>query len=85
MLRSWIPQQDVLGHPKIKLFITHGGLLSTQEVTYHGVPIIGMPIFGDQDLNIEMAERAGYALKIDILELTEKKLEDAIQEIIGNP
>lgn len=40
-ISDWFPQDDILAHPKIKLFITHGGLLSSTEAIYHGVPIIG--------------------------------------------
>ena len=83
-LSKWVPQQDVLGHPNTKLFITHGGLLSTQEATYHGVPLLGIPIFGDQDLNMQQAERAGYALTIEILELSEDGLEKVINKILSD-
>lgn len=34
-IRNWFPQQDILAHPKVRLFVTHGGLLSTIESIHH--------------------------------------------------
>ncbi|ODM90398.1 2-hydroxyacylsphingosine 1-beta-galactosyltransferase [Orchesella cincta] len=84
-LSKWLPQQDVLGHPNIRLFITHGGLLSTQESIYHGVPVLGIPMFADQDLNVMQAERGGYAKMVEIVGITEERLETALLELLGNP
>ena len=38
-----------IGHSKIKAFFTHGGLLGIQEAVWHGVPLLAMPVFAEQD------------------------------------
>lgn len=43
-LTKWAPQQDLLGHKDIKMFITHCGGGSTEEAIYHGVPLLGIPV-----------------------------------------
>jgi len=53
-----------LDHFNIRLFITHGGVLSIQEAIHRGVPVLGIPIFGDQSLNMNKDVTAGYGLSI---------------------
>ncbi|KAM6980572.1 UDP-glucuronosyltransferase 2B31-like [Aplochiton taeniatus] len=40
---DWMPQNDLLGHPKTKVFVSHGGTNGIFESIYHGVPIITIP------------------------------------------
>ncbi|KAK3880683.1 hypothetical protein Pcinc_014841 [Petrolisthes cinctipes] len=83
-LAQWLPQQDILGHPKLRLFITHGGLLSLQEATYHGVPILGLPLFADQGQNVGRAQRGGWGRLVKWEDLTYDLLRNTILEIIND-
>ncbi|ENN70578.1 UDP-glycosyltransferase UGT5 [Dendroctonus ponderosae] len=87
LIKKWCPQQDILAHPNMRLFITHGGLLSTTETIYHGVPILAIPVFGDQPANAARAEASGFALQLDYNapDFTEDKLDFLIRELLTNP
>ncbi|XP_064092120.1 UDP-glucuronosyltransferase 2B13-like isoform X2 [Macrobrachium nipponense] len=81
---KWLPQQDILGHPKLRLFITHGGLLSTLESVYHGRPVLGMPVFGDQMGNMKEVERQGWGKMVPWNDLTEGRLVEEIISVMNN-
>ncbi|KAK8397728.1 hypothetical protein O3P69_004484 [Scylla paramamosain] len=83
-LGKWLPQQDILGHPKLKLFITHGGLLSTLESMYHGVPVLGMPVFADQHSNMFEVEKNGWGKVLLWEELTPEALTEKIFEVMND-
>ncbi|XP_030384691.1 UDP-glucuronosyltransferase 2C1 [Scaptodrosophila lebanonensis] len=84
-LSRWLPQQDILGHRKLRAFVTHGGLLSMFETVYHGVPVVTMPVFCDHDVNSAKAEVDGYALKLDLETLTTNQLYKAIMKVVHDP
>lgn len=59
-ISKWLPQQDILGHRKLKAFVTHGGLNSMFETVYHGAPAVVLPVFADQNANSEKQKADGY-------------------------
>jgi hypothetical protein len=84
-IMKWIPTSDILAHPNVKAFISHGGLLSTMESMYHAVPMVGIPVFGDQKMNMANAEAKGYAVVVPYRNITEENLSEALKEILNNP
>lgn len=85
LITHWVDSQlKVLKHPKVVLFISHCGINSAQEALYCQVPILCIPMFGDQ---LDMAFRvfdagAGLVLKKELV--TESTLRKCIQEL-GHP
>ncbi|XP_071093247.1 UDP-glucuronosyltransferase 2C1-like [Haliotis cracherodii] len=84
-LTEWIPQNDLLGNPKTKLFITHGGNNGYFESLYHGVPMLGVPIFADQYYNTQRLQNKGYGLALDLNRNSAADFADAITHIVENP
>ncbi|XP_063705261.1 UDP-glycosyltransferase UGT5-like [Culicoides brevitarsis] len=84
-LVKWAPQQDLLAHKNIKLFITHGGQHSIEESIYREIPMIAVPFFGDQFTNAKRVEARGLGKRLEIEKITSDILEETINEIIENP
>ncbi|XP_072024405.1 UDP-glucuronosyltransferase 2C1-like isoform X3 [Amphiura filiformis] len=82
---DWIPQNDLLGHPQIKAFVYHCGVNGVWEAVYHGVPMVAVPLFGDQYDNAQRLVSRGMAVKVDISTLTSDELAQAIRTVIKDP
>ncbi|XP_039494968.1 UDP-glucosyltransferase 2 [Drosophila santomea] len=82
LISSWFPQQDILAHPKVKLFITHGGLQSTVECIHHGKPMLGLPFFYDQFRNMEHIKALGIGLVLNYKDMTSDEFKDSILRLL---
>ncbi|XP_058457594.1 UDP-glycosyltransferase UGT5-like [Malaya genurostris] len=82
IIGPWMPQQELLAHPNVRLHITHGGLLGMMESVYYGKPILGLPLAGDQEILVDRAVRAGYGLKLNYQNISEELVLSSIKRIL---
>uniref|UniRef100_A0A914XFW2 UDP-glucuronosyltransferase n=1 Tax=Plectus sambesii TaxID=2011161 RepID=A0A914XFW2_9BILA len=84
-LESWVPQVDLLGHPHVKAFITHGGQNSILETVYAGKPVLTIPCFGDQFRNAATVVRKGFGTRVlSMSALTVDSLTAALHDLLNN-
>ncbi|XP_074643317.1 UDP-glucuronosyltransferase 1A1-like [Tubulanus polymorphus] len=85
-IMEWLPQNDLLSHPKTRLFISHSGANGQAEALYHGVPVICFPLLNnDQVYNAKRFVSRGYGLELNIRTFKSDDLFSAINEILINP
>lgn len=70
-----------LAQNNTKLFITHAGLLSTQEAVWYGVPMLGIPIFAEQ-FSVISCVFYEFNNKIHSLQNIRKSVDKGIAEML---
>lgn len=83
-LFKWFPLSSALAHPKVVLFITHGGILSVEESLFRGVPMLFIPFVGDQQRTARQAQRHGYGVTLQFDDVNQENLENAINFMTAN-
>lgn len=84
ILVKWLPQNDLLGHPKTRAFITHSGSHGVYEGICNGVPMVMLPLFGDQMDNAKRIETRGAGVTLNVLEMTSDDLANALKTVIND-
>ncbi|KMT08765.1 hypothetical protein BVRB_6g134890 [Beta vulgaris subsp. vulgaris] len=83
---TWCPQEQVLVHPAIGVFLTHCGWNSLLEgVCSGGLPVICWPFFAEQQTNCRYAcmdDGWGIGLEVNP-EVKRGQVEDLIEEMMG--
>ncbi|XP_073502828.1 UDP-glucuronosyltransferase 1A1-like isoform X5 [Phyllobates terribilis] len=84
-LVKWLPQNDLLAHPKARAFITHAGSHGLYESICNAVPVVMLPLFGDQMDNAKRLESRGAGVTLNVLDMTPDDLFKALDTVINNP
>ncbi|XP_051165290.1 UDP-glucosyltransferase 2-like [Leptopilina boulardi] len=84
MIHSWLPQIQILKHKNVQAFVTHGGLMSSLEAIYCGVPMIGIPLFGDQIINIKSLQERKIATSLNYKNITESEFTNTVKTVLKN-
>ncbi|XP_069671922.1 UDP-glucosyltransferase 2-like [Periplaneta americana] len=82
---EWFPQFEILSHPNVRAYITHGGLMGTQEAVFAGVPMVGIPLFADQELNLQNCASKGVAVNVPYDDISRESVSKALKEVLHNP
>ncbi|WP_459500622.1 macrolide family glycosyltransferase [Bacillus sp. C1] len=81
IVKNYVPQTEVLTYTK--LFITHGGMNSTNEGLYYGVPLIVIPQSADQPVIAQQVVNLGADMRLQMQGLTAEQLRETVDHVLG--
>ncbi|XP_028987519.1 UDP-glucuronosyltransferase 1A1-like [Betta splendens] len=82
-IMKWVPQNDLLAHPGARAFITHAGSHGIFEGLCHGVPMVMLPLQGDQPDNAHRLASRGAGVVLDIYSISSDDLLLGLDEVIN--
>ncbi|MDR7079364.1 MGT family glycosyltransferase [Neobacillus niacini] len=82
IVKNYVPQTEVLKYSK--LFITHGGMNSTHEGLYYGVPLIVIPQSADQPIIASQVANIGAGIKLQMQGLNANQLYESANHVLNN-
>ncbi|KAK9709065.1 hypothetical protein K7432_009280 [Basidiobolus ranarum] len=68
------PQFSILSHPNTVLFVSHGGLDSSNEAILTGTKVLNIPIFGDHFYNSGNLETVGVSIPMELKTFTSPEM-----------
>ncbi|KAL6994178.1 hypothetical protein U1Q18_012285 [Sarracenia purpurea var. burkii] len=90
VVKSWVSQEEVMGHRAVGGFMSHCGWNSVTEAIWHGVRVVAWPQHGDQKMNAWLVERIGLGKwergwgwggeRV----VTRKEIREKVREVMGD-
>ncbi len=77
------PQLELLA--RATACVSHGGANTTAEALYFGVPLVVIPLIGDQPIQAHFVERAGAGLHLEGAAVTPEAMFEALRRLLVEP
>ncbi|QHV47063.1 glycosyl transferase [Bacillus cereus] len=81
-LYNYVPQLEVLQHADV--FVKHGGMNSSSEALYYGVPLVVIPVTGDQPFVAKRLTEVGAGIRLNRNELTSELLRETVKKVMDD-
>jgi MGT family glycosyltransferase len=83
LVEPYVPQLEIL--QRASVFVTHGGMNSTMESLYYGVPMVAIPQMPEQAMTAQRIEELGLGLMLDKNTITPESLRLAVERTMTDP
>lgn len=83
LVTGWLPAHIV--NPMADISLIHGGQGTVNTACLSATPIVGIGMYKEQEINLEMLVRQGCARRLDKSTVTEKDVLTAIDDLVADP
>jgi UDP:flavonoid glycosyltransferase YjiC (YdhE family) len=83
MVEPLLPSHIVM--PRTALAVVTGGQGSIQTAVASGIPVVGIPLHAEQELNVHLVERQGMSLRVAPPTRTGSGLTAAVRTVLDQP
>lgn len=83
LLAPHVPQLEIL--QRASVFVTHGGMNSTMESLYYGVPLVAIPQMIEQEMTARRIVTLGLGAHLDEEDLTAELLRETVTRVQHDP
>merc|ERR1712166_1025147 len=84
IVRSWLPQMELMQHKAVGAAVLHCGWNGIVEAISCALPIVALPMFGDQPANATKLEQLGVAIRPNNKLLTRVSVNQAVKQVMTN-
>jgi MGT family glycosyltransferase len=82
LVEPYVPQLEIL--QRASAFISHGGMNSTMESLYYGVPLVVVPQMPEQAMTAQRVNELGLGIMLDSSTLTPESLRLAVERVMND-